>query len=160
MDRNRRRFARFALGLVFVAAMPGALLVSRDADAKVTFTSPYTMEQTYNAALRMIRVDLGHKITERDPQAAYILFEYTSSESGNRVTPGSIEMVPRGDGVTVVIQLPRMPTYHEEMMAEQLRRKLAADYGEPPKHPAPPPPPKDKAPDGGADGGNDDQNPD
>lgn len=151
---------RWALGLLLLAAVPGALLFSREADAKVTFTSPYTMEQTYNAALRLIRVDLGHKITERDPEAAYIMFEYTSSESGNRATPGSIEMIPRPDSVTVVIQLPRMPTYHEEMMAEQLRRKMLTDYGEPPKRQPPAPPKdKDKAPDGGADGGNDDQKP-
>jgi len=148
--------ARWALGLLIAAALPAAMLLPRDAEAKATFASPYTRDQIYNAALRMIRVDLGHKITERDPEAAYILFEYTSSESGNRATPGSIEMIPRADSVAVIIQLPRMPSYHEEMLAEQLRRKMLTDYGAPPKR-QPPKPPGDV--DAGGDGGKGDEKP-
>jgi hypothetical protein len=158
MNRDHRRLTRRGFALLLAAAIPVVAMVARDAGAKVTFSSPYTKEQTYNAALRMIRVDLGHKITERDPDAAYILFEYTSRESGTRVTPGSIEMIQHGDAVTVIVQLPQMPTYHEEVMAEHLRRKMQNEYGEPPRKSPPPPPPS--TPDAGADSGKGDNHPD
>lgn len=121
-----------ALGAA-VAGLGAGLLVTSEASARTAFQSAYTLDQNYSAALRMIRVDMGLKITEKDPEAAYIMFEYKSTEGGNKVTPGSIEMVPQESKVQVVIQLPQMPQYHEEVMATNLKRKLQQDYGDPPK---------------------------
>ncbi len=129
---SRRWFAACAL-FAAVAAATSAAFVTSDASARTSFQSSYTLEQNYSAALRLIRVDMGLRITEKDPEAAYIMFEYKSSESGNRVTPGSIEMVPQETAVQVVIQLPQMPQYHEEVLATQFKRKLQSDYGDPPR---------------------------
>lgn len=120
-----------------------------EADAKATFDSAYTLQQTYNAALRLIRVDMGLKVTERDPDAAYLLFDYKSPESGTRVVPGAIELVKSGQSVKVIVQLPQMPRYHEQVMVDSLAKKLANDYGDPPRRPSAPPPPP--AEDGGTD---------
>ena len=114
----------------------GALLASTcgqigSLEAKSSFDSPYTLTQTYNAALRMVRVDLGLTVTERDPSAAYIMFDYKSSESGRRVAAGSIEMLDAGRAVKVVIQLSQMPRYHEQVMSDALAKKLREEYGEP-----------------------------
>lgn len=130
--------------------MAGALVFgfAKDAWAKASFDSHYTFEQTYNAALRLVRVDLGLKITERDPEAAYLLFDYKSSETGARVVPGSIELIRSGDVVKVVVQLSQMPRYHEQVMADALVKKLEHDFGEPPRRKAPPEEPP-------ADGGTD-----
>lgn len=117
--------------LAVTAATALAVLSTREADAKAGFDSPYTMEQTFGTALRMVRVDRGYKITEKDPAAGYVLFEYTSTESGDRVVPGSIEMVPSGDSVKVVVQLPQMPRYHEQVLADALQKKLKTELGEP-----------------------------
>jgi hypothetical protein len=103
----------------------------------------------------MIRVDMGFKITEKDSEAAYIMFEYKSSESGNKVTPGSIEMVPQSSQVQVVVQLPQMPQYHEEVMANSLKKKLQQDYGDPPKQRPEKRPKGDAGPDAAPDGGDD-----
>lgn len=104
--------------------------------AKSGFDSPYGYANTWNAALRMIRVDRGFKLTEKDEAGGYLLFEYTSSESGKKGTPGSIEIL-RGGGddspVKVVISLPQMPSYHEQVLANDLQKKLRADFGEAPK---------------------------
>ena len=62
-----------------------ALVSSSSVEAKAGFDSPYTLAQTYNAALRLVRVDLGLTVTEQDPSAAYVLFDYKSTESGQRV---------------------------------------------------------------------------
>jgi len=141
---------RPALALFTGIAVAGSLVFgfAKHAWAKVTFDSPYTFEQTYNAALRLVRVDLGLKITERDPDAAYLLFDYKSAETGSRVVPGSIEFVRTDDAVRVVVQLSQMPRYHEQVMADALAKKLQHDFGDPPKRKAPPPEPP-------ADGGTD-----
>jgi len=101
------------------------------ASARASFESPYTLTQTYNAALRLVRVDLGLEITERDPSAAYILFAYRSSEGGARVVPGSIEMLDSGRTVRVVVQLTQMPRYHEQVLSDALAKKLREEYGDP-----------------------------
>jgi hypothetical protein len=132
---SRRLLGPLVLSAVVLVVGAGLLIVS-DANARTSFQDSYTLEQNYSAALRMIRVDMGLKITEKDPEAAYIMFEYKSNENGNKVTPGSIEMVPQASQVQVVVQLPQMPQYHEEVMANSLKRKLQQDYGDPPKRPA------------------------
>lgn len=123
-----------------VVAIAGAWVASaREADAKASFDSPYTLEQTYNAALRLVRVDMGLEITEKDPTAAYVLFQYKTPENGRRPVPGAIELVPTGGAVKVVVQLSQMPRYHEQVLADSLEKKLRDEYGEPPPRPAPPP---------------------
>ena len=122
-----------------------SLLALPEADARASFDSAYTLEQTYNAALRFVRVDQGFKVTEKDPAAAYVMFDYRSAESGDRVTPGSIEVIPSGQTVKVIVQLSQMPRYHEQVLADGLARKLRTEYGEPVKKQPP------AAPDGGAD---------
>lgn len=114
----------------------GALLASTcgqvgSLEAKSSFDSPYTLTQTYNAALRLVRVDLGLTVTERDPSAAYILFDYKSTESGRRLAPGAIEMLDSGRAIKVVIQLAQMPRYHEQVMSDALAKKLREEYGDP-----------------------------
>jgi hypothetical protein len=135
-----RRRARAALLLLLALGAPAALAIgANDARASVAITSRYTFEQTFGTAIRLIRVDLGLKITEKDTDAGYVLFEYTSPESGKSVHNGSVEVVRGKESVHVAVQLPAMPRYHEQMILDALVKKLAAEHGEPPKRPAPPP---------------------
>lgn len=103
-----------------------------EVEAKTGYDSPYSYERTWNAATRLVRVDLGFKIVERDENTGYVLFEYKSSESGAKVSTGSMEIVKREDGASVLVQLNDMPRYHEQVLADQLARKLRAEYGDPP----------------------------
>ena len=89
-------------------------------------------------------MDLGLKIVEKDKDLGYILFEYTSPEAGTRVTNGSAELVESKQGVQVAVQLPQMPRYHEQMIVDQLAKKLEAEHGAPPKKAEPEPPPASK----------------
>ena len=68
---------------------------------------------TYNGALRYLRVDLGYKITERDPDAAYLLFTYKPSGEKRHLN-GSIEIVEAKGKVRLYVQIPQMPKYHEK----------------------------------------------
>lgn len=135
-----RRFLRVISLLVALVIPVGLFAWSGDVRANASYASPYTFEQTYSTALRMLRVDLGLKITEKDAENGYVMFEYTSPESGKRVCAGAIELVKTKGRIQVTVQIPAMPQYHEQMIADVLSRKLTSDYGDPPKKsPAPAP---------------------
>ena len=135
-----RRLAQVVL-LAALAAPVLVALQSQEAYASVVYVAPYTFEQTFGTALRLIRVDLGCKITEKDAEDGYLLFDYTSPESGKEVRRGSIEVVRTPEGARVSVQIPSMPRYHEQMIVDALARKLLAEHGDPPpraKSPTPP----------------------
>jgi hypothetical protein len=144
------RLSRALAVVVAFAVVPAALTFApHEADARVAYDSPYTYEQTFGTALRLVRVDLGFKVTEKDQDAGYLIFEYTSPEGGKRSSNGSIELARGKDGVHVTVQLPQMPSYHEQVLLDELVKKLQTDHGEPPKRPKPAPPPAEA--DAGAD---------
>jgi hypothetical protein len=129
-------FLRTTLASGLLASL--VLSAHGSAGAKASLESAYGFERTWNAATRLVRVDLGFKITERDEGTGYLLFEYKSPESGSKASAGSMEFLRRGDNLTVVVvQLPEMPQYHEQVMTDRLARKLRAEFGEPPRRPEP-----------------------
>ncbi len=139
----RRLVHVLLLAAALVAPAFVALHSEEEACASVAYESPYTFEQTFGTALRLVRVDLGCKITEKDADNGYLLFDYTSTESGKQVHHGSIEVVRTRPGARVAVQLPSLPRYHEQMIVDALARKLAADHGDPPARDKRAPPPVD-----------------
>lgn len=125
------------------------------ASARFSNEVSYTFDQTWQASIRLLRVDLGCQVTDRDEDAGFILFEYPNA---GRSYPGSMEIVRSTDSrgvehVRVSVQVQSMPSYVERMVAERLTRKLRDDFGEPrtrrPARPAEPVPPE-QAPDDAA----------
>lgn len=100
----------------------------------------YSKTQVYSAALRYLRIELRYEITERDPDAAYLLFEY--HPLGQKTSRfGAVEIVEQTRGVRLVVRLPDQPSYQETVMRDGLVRKLEQDYGVPAlprEKPAPP----------------------
>jgi hypothetical protein len=140
--------------MLFAPALGGALLglgvaativlSGEPATAKTTYDSAYGFERTWNAALRMVRVDMGMKVQEKDEATGYLLFDYKSAENA-KVTSGSMEFIRSkapDAPVRVVVQLPQMPRYHEQVLVDSLVRKMRSDYGDPPaprkRDPSPP----------------------
>ncbi len=109
------------------------------ADAKLEADSAYTKSQTYNGALRYLRVDLGYEIVEKDPDAGYILFRFEPPGRRGNPTNGSLEVIETKDRVKIVIQLPQLPSYHETVLRDGLLKKLRTELGDPPKKKAPEP---------------------
>jgi hypothetical protein len=148
-----RRVRATTIAASAVIGLAAALsLGAASVGAKSTYVSPYGYERTWNAALRLVRVDNGWKITEKDDASGYILFEYRSPES-TKATPGSLELVRGHDAdspVSVLAQLAQMPQYHEQVLLDALASKMRREYGDPParRKPAPPAEP-DAGPDGG-----------
>lgn len=128
-----------------LAVAVATLLGQGVASARVEATSDYTKAQTYSGALRYLRVDMGFKVVEKDPDAAYILFEYREPGPDKATSTGSVEVIDSGEHVRVFVQIPKMPEYHERVLRDGLLRKLRDEYGAPPPKrpepakPAPPP---------------------
>ena len=119
-----------------------ALLAPATTHAKKTEDFRHTYDQVWGAAIRLIRVDQGYPIKDRDQTVGYFLFEY---KDDGRMYPGSVELVrieDQGGGpIRVVMQIPAMPSYIERMLLDKLKKKLIDEHGEPapPKKPAEPP---------------------
>lgn len=133
---------RTALPLLLGLSLP--LLAPAAANARKQGELAYAFDQVWNAALRLVRVDLRMPVTDRDPDAGYLLFEYI--DHGKRFA-GSIELVrgaSRGPQplTRTVIQVPGMPGYVEAMLYDKLQRKLRDELGDaiqPSKPPSKPP---------------------
>lgn len=136
--------------LLCLAATVPLAFPSTPASAKSSYESSYGFDRTWNCGLRLVRVDLGLKISEKDESAGYLLFDYRSPESGNKPVPGSMEFIRSKEtgAVRVFVQIPQMPGYHEQVLVDQLARKLRNEYGDPPKKASPPPQPRDAGLDG------------
>jgi hypothetical protein len=125
-----------------VAAGALGLALQRPALARTEVEVGYTREQTFSAALRYLRVDLAYEVTEKDPDAAYLLFSFSDPELQRKSGHGSIEMVQRDKVVRVFVNLPELPSYREELLKRGLLEKLRTEYGEPPATPPEPREPK------------------
>jgi hypothetical protein len=81
--------------------------------------------------LRYLRIDLGYDVTEQDPDAAYLLFEFQAPGQRDS-THGAFEIVQTDGGVRLWVKLPKLPEYHEVVLRDGLLKKLHEDYGEAP----------------------------
>ncbi|MBA3821564.1 MAG: hypothetical protein H0X17_21960 [Deltaproteobacteria bacterium] len=139
---------RWLLASLVVAATATSAL------ARSEKTLAYQRDQCWPTAVRFLRVDEGLKITEKDGDAGYVMFELR--EEG-KIFRGSLEvMTVTVDGRTVVrfvMQIEDRPSWLEIAMLLRLERKLRAELGAPAPAPskARPKPEKDPEADHDAD---------
>ncbi len=122
------------------------ILCAQRATARVGGACEYSKAQTYSAALRYLRVDLGYEVTERDPDAAYLMFSYQLPGQRKITALGTVEIVDADGHVKLFVQIPTMPEYHERVLRDGLVKKLHDEYGEPVRRLPPP----EKKPEGDA----------
>ena len=134
-----------------IIALLAALLTPAMGQAKKSDDFRHRYEQVWRAAVRLIRVDQGYPIRDRDESVGYLLFDY---KDDGRTYPGSVELMQikdqEGNAVRVAIQIPAMPGYIERMLLDKLEKKLFDEYGEPERRTKAEPNPDGK-PDDGAD---------
>ena len=133
-----------SLVAVALTALPPAAI------ARSEKTIAYTREQVWPTAVRFLVVDEHIKVTEKDADAGYVLFELRDEGKTYR---GSLEvMAIVRDGrtsVRFVLQIEDRPDWIEVAMLTRLERKLRAELGTPAPPPAKDPPkaaPKDPPP--------------
>jgi hypothetical protein len=115
--------------LVFGLVATGSLPTS-PAQARTEARTQYTKAQTFSGALRYLRVDLGYEVTEKDPEAAYVLFQFVPAGK-QEPTTGSFEIIRSGAQTRLFVQLAQLPSYYEAVLRDGLLRKLREEYGEP-----------------------------
>ena len=124
-----------------------ALLLPRHAGAKASTELGYHLDEVFSTSLRYLRVNRGCKITDKDPDAAFVIFECKAD--GDHVSRGSLEIFHAKreghDTVRVEVTLPDEGHGPEIRLLELLERKLREERGSPPPpaKPAPPPMPPD-----------------
>ena len=107
----------------------------------------YRVEEAFSTAVRYVRVDRGCKITDKDPEAAYVMFECPADDK--KVSRGSLEIFRTAsgsrEGVRIQITLTDEPHGAELRMVELFERKLREERGAPREapRPAPAPPSRD-----------------
>jgi hypothetical protein len=130
--------------------VPTALLLTLLAPgvglAKAHSELAYRVEEVFSTALRFVRIDRGCKITDKDPDAAFVMFECHVDDA--HVSRGAIEIfrsLAHGkDGVRLSVSLPDEGHGPELRMVELIERKLRDERGTPtPPRPTPPAPPSD-----------------
>lgn len=127
------------LALVLVAALLAA--APAPAAAKSEKTVAYAVAKVFPSVVRFLRVDEHLKITEKDADAGYVMFEL--SQDG-KTFPGALELIETESSgrpaVKLVLRIEDRPSYVETAMLERLERKLRADLGSepPPVKPTPP----------------------
>ena len=127
---------------VWVRATVLASALAAPAWARSEAEIGYSREQAFSAALRYLRVDLGYEVTEKDADAAYLLFSFTDAELAGKTAHGSIEVVQRQRTVRLFVSLPELPSFREEVLKRGLLDKLRTEYGEPSEAEPERPPPK------------------
>jgi hypothetical protein len=140
-DPPRRR-AGLALAVVLAAGVTGAAL---PAWARSERTLAYPRDQVWPTAVRFLAVDERVKITEKDAEAGYLVFELRDD---GKVFRGALEVATvLRDGrsqVRFVLQIADRPSWLEIAMLRRLEAKLRAELGSPAPAPAPPAPPRDE----------------
>jgi hypothetical protein len=145
--RRSRHAARLAaalgLGLALAAASGTA------AAGGVMRPYGYAYDQVWSATVRLLRVDRGFKILEKDPETGYILFEFKESAKDERVWRAGVELLRDKDEagraiVKVKIEIQDKPELPNLVLHDRLRDKLRAECGAPFSGPTEPAPPKDK----------------
>jgi len=120
------------------------------AEAKATTELQYRIEEVFSTATRFVRVDKGCTVTDKDADAAYVMFECPIDDK--KVARGGIEMFRAKkegrDAVRIQVTLNDESHGTELRWLELLERKLRDERGTPPApaKPAPAPKPPDMAP--------------
>ncbi|MBL0217322.1 MAG: hypothetical protein IPQ07_26025 [Myxococcales bacterium] len=131
---------RLPASLLLVAALGGSSL------ARSEKTLAYTRELVWPTAVRFLVVDEHVKVTDKDPDAGYVMFEI--KEEGHTFR-GSLEVMTvvrdKRTSVRFVLQIEDRPDWMEVSMLNRLERKLRSELGSPAPAPTDPkePPPKD-----------------
>ena len=110
-----------------------SLLFVSTAQARSQRNLAYRGEIAWTTAVRLLRVDMGFTLDERDSDARFVLFQYND---GEHRFPGSLEIVERQLedgrlGVRVIVSVPAMPSYVELHLIDRLERKLRDEVGPP-----------------------------
>jgi hypothetical protein len=143
-----QRFRRtWLIAVLAGVAVASTLVWPWQASAKSAVTVPYPFGEVWPAAIRLLRVDRGYVVREKDEASGYVLFDVP--EAG-RTYRAALELVATSDAegrpaTQILCSMSELPRHHENTLLERLQAKVRAERGVP----APPPRARPKSSDGG-----------
>lgn len=124
-----------------------ACALATPAGARSDKTLAYTRENVWPTAVRFLVVDEKVKVTDKDPDAGYVMFELRDEGKTFR---GSLEVMTvvrdKRTSVRFVLQIADRPEWMEVAMLNRLERKLRTELGSPSPTPVTPAPAEPKPP--------------
>ncbi len=113
-----------------------------------TRVMPYPMELVWPTAVRVLRVDRGYTIVDRDPEAGFLLFDFPIGAPGGsegRTGRGSVEIFATKDAsgrpsASVQITTDGGPVHLPHTLLDALAEKLRRERGQPAAPPRAEPP--------------------
>ena len=123
------------------------------AHAKSNKRLGYRFDTVWSSAVRLIRVDRGYTLKDKDKENGFILFVFPGS-GAVKACPASMELVRvRGQSgeplIQVQLNIAHQPSYVEIHLLDTLERKLQQEQGPPPPYtPGKRPSDKDRGKDG------------
>ncbi len=143
--------------LLAPAALSLVLLLPRPAGAKATKNLAYPFRTIWSTTIRLIRVDRGYKITDKDRDNGFILFVYPGTGSVKKCV-ASLEFIQTKSVVgtpqiRLSLNIQHQPSWVAIQFLDKLERKIRNEQGPPPPPSAPkrPKPPTKKKPETKAD---------
>lgn len=131
--------------LVAAALLLAPLLRPSPAAARAQVDLPWPLKDVFHVAVRFVRVDRNCRVTDKDAEAAFVMFECDGD--GKAVKRGALELIAMDvqgrSGVRAQVTLADEPHYVEVRFLELLERKLKDERGPvlpPPRAPPAPPP--------------------
>ncbi len=132
------------VGASLITILGPIVLWASVASARATSELNYRLDEVFSTAQRYVRVDRGCKITDRDADSAFVIFECPVSGDDKKVTRGALELFrteQRGrEGVRMQVTLSDEPHGAEIRFLELLERKLREERGLPRENKKPPAP--------------------
>ena len=130
---------------LIVALAAAALVAPSRAAARTQATLSYSYDKVWPTVIRFLRIDERLRVTEKDAEAGYVLFEL---EDDGYTFRGSIELAKvrdqeRRNASLIVVHINDRPAYMEQGLIDRLHQKLRRELGDPVD---PPPPPEKKKP--------------
>ena len=124
---------RGGLGGAFGVALTLLALIPARASAEQVEKFAYPYKQVWSAAVRLLRVDLGHKVTERDEEVGFIVFDYRDDSRKSHHGTAQLAAIQEGgrEVIRVELSIQGQPSYIEIMVLTKLARKLRDEYGDP-----------------------------
>ncbi len=122
---------RFVISMLVLFFLCCGLVLPAQAKVRESISENY--DNIWSAAVRFIRVDKDWKILDKDKDAGFIVFMYTSEQG--EASRASIELMKDADNpdkakaaFVIQVSIPKSSSIQERMLITDLRAKIREEF--------------------------------
>ena len=119
------------IGALAFACVASSVASSSIAQARSIVKLPYARADVWATTVRLLRVDGGLPVREKDEAAGYVLFDYLD---GTKTYRGSFELLsvvasPETSATEIILTIGELPRRFETSLLDRLIQKLRQERG-------------------------------